>query len=866
MYITNTPKPRKKRLHIRRPEKLLNSQETEGELYLIGTPPVIPIIVNIFNINKLPSTAIPAAPSLWMQQSEPSVWFRDALNTSNPSRGRASAEGSSSARIRRHPHSDVGRRATRNTYRLPAGTRFTAENERAIQKFWTPRLSHLRNYFTKITDMRKWEKVWVVGGHLPIPPAVRRGLTLGLKFSPAPYPRQDYAGSVIAMYSKRATARMNFMRASRAFTQNARIPNKRIEDHPDQKRYREMVRNPHLKPILDQCCLLNTDKNLGVAVVNRIWMREQCEKLLGDRNNYEVFEDSGYVYLKHIIKPFEELIKGAFPDDKQQKYLLGVTGIPWFYSVPKVHKKPMSSRPIVGAHTASTTRASGLLTDYLQSVRRKALRKLDEDQTERFLPIINSAGAKRRMELAYSRGAFAFVSYDFETMYPNMDPDWTRNMILCLLDKVLGNEPFKVTTSARIPYSWSPHSKKVIYDLGGRVSFEIEPHHAGVLIDGTMKHCWMQCEYLPGNLWHQKRGIAMGTNAAPELATLALATFELFHRPSTIGLPICRFIDDLLVAYGYPPTPEEETEVGNSYRESGLKLLPGIPGVFLDMRYSTEKKLTTSMYSKPGNVHQYIQAGTYYTPGAVAGVIIGGLKRINELNSEPVDRLINTIKFLAFLRNRGHSNTKCLSIIKRFEAKPPSNPNTNAKTIRIVCDFTENLNRSKFQRDIELAFPDLNPIAVYRSPPTLGARLNKHPHRYPHARIEYDADVDLLNSISEVDRHVTQAPSEGPRAAERDRQQGLVRHSNYNQSLPPPNTIPFGPQTKFPDWVITDREKLLYQNFSKAQVDRYTDNLRNASLALRHAPAITRAAENLRSKPPPGNKTNFFTGIWGKER
>jgi hypothetical protein len=312
--------------------------------------------------------------------------------------------------------------------------------------------------------------------------------------------------------------------------------------------------------------------------------------------------------------------------------------------------------------------------------------------------------------------------------------------------------------TARDKYQWDKHSAKWLYTYAPKLKLKITPDDILDMITLVMQHCWMYSRYYPGKIFRQCRGLAMGTNSAPMLANLSLAVVEIFnglgysqvtHNWMDWRYPpawnqrdeldkdipdyiVARYIDDILAANTTPQTLQPQLD--QWYCQTGLRLNPGTTtdtGVaFLDMHIAlvTQDELLLSLFSKPGTAHSYHHADSYIHKSVLKGLIIGGLKRINNLNpSDLRRRMYHTLYFIKNLIRRGYSPSFITNTVRKFESTQDDRLPTD---YRIVISYHECIDLSWLRNYMKSIQPDKTKELVFRTQPNLASKVARHYKEY----------------------------------------------------------------------------------------------------------------------------------------
>jgi hypothetical protein len=266
--------------------------------------------------------------------------------------------------------------------------------------------------------------------------------------------------------------------------------------------------------------LLNTDKNLGFALCNLDWYHNQVLTHLNDTLTYKEIDT---VNFEQIATSFRKICNNwefhTWDSETYNKLLKDILSIahkkflPQFHVLPKVHKDPIKSRPILPTIGSITSATSCYLTDQLLPV-------LDHfpwvlKDTFDFVKSIQEFSNTNPVEL--TENDFIMTTADASSLYTNLE---TKICIANIRNFLL---------------------KNFIYPIS-----KIE------LICELLRWVFSNNYFVYNNRKYlQKCGIAMGTNVAPVFANLALAIQEndllIYNKNNKLlytPLFYRRFIDD----------------------------------------------------------------------------------------------------------------------------------------------------------------------------------------------------------------------------------------------------------------------------------------------------------------------------------
>jgi hypothetical protein len=609
-----------------------------------------------------------------------------------------------------------------------------------------------------------------VGTQIPLPRDIYYGLSLGLNFIPMPKKHLTLFETMASTYSK--FGKEIIQDAVDWLSQCVHTSPATKYNSPGQRQYRDMKFNIHYKSIFNDHQLTLTDKKMGSAICHKDWLSQAADKLLSDTTAYKRYPDNAGVVVNRIVIPWNEMMDKNFKQNEVlYEHISGdleykIPHIANFYALPKPLKfdvSPLAARPITGAFNSLTTRASKVLNDILRKLQMMLTRELTKYGLKHLYKVVEHSiesishmnDYSRRINHENADVDIHWETYDFVSMYTNMSYVFIENMVEFLLVEILKipeSYSMKVMLTERSPVIWDSITSKWIHDFAPSKYVYVNNEEILSLITAVMTFSWVYCKDKPGYLWKQTRGMAMGTNAAPPLANLSLAVLEIFigmgydpysnwlewvfPHPDSINpefvvdtLPltpqlIARYIDDLLVANpGGKDSTHVETYLKDLYYLSDLKFTPGAHDdtsvFFLDIQIVTPTPAHAlpqiGMYSKPNSAHEYHPWDSYTPRATHSGIIIGGFKRIQNLNPDPEDRLHRMIIFIQKLTSRGYPLHKIVQIIHDHM----NHPKLIDPDYHIVLDFHEAIKPSYTMQILYQLQRHKNIRVVYRTHPNL---------------------------------------------------------------------------------------------------------------------------------------------------
>lgn len=267
------------------------------------------------------------------------------------------------------------------------------------------------------------------------------------------------------------------------------------------------------------------DKNLGLTACSRTWYLSQVDSHLADRDVYLPLSENdaraAYGRVGAEIRNFCVTFK--LPD-KLSSFLCSCIvpdverlshGFARFYVLPKLHKSPVSSRPIVAAHSFVTTPLSRLCAALLQDLVDPNVVLQDSRALIRFLLSLDVRVPSKRVDEDGQPRRFCLVTFDVNSLYPSMTHVHKQD----LFTAICARQTFRVNDT-ELPSNALCRACELVL--------------ANMLIRFGNRY------------YKQVRGTAMGTPLAPQYANISVGS-RLRRVAATCPAPIVfikSFIDD----------------------------------------------------------------------------------------------------------------------------------------------------------------------------------------------------------------------------------------------------------------------------------------------------------------------------------
>jgi hypothetical protein len=378
--------------------------------------------------------------------------------------------------------------------------------------------------------------------------------------------------------------------------------------------------------------VLPADKNLGPCILERSTYTQLAFKNhLSDNSTYKQLSEeeatSRIAYIQgqivSFLKDFKQVLTD--PDLKYIKRSIAPDHLKdpfsYFYLLPKIHKTPWSTRPIVSCCGSITHGLARWLDQQLQPIVKK-------------LPnyITSSLDLKQKLsQLSLDWSKVRLFTCDAISMYTNIDTD---------------------------------HALIVISDFLRR-----HPAYNDMAVEPIIKALEIVMRNnvfrFGDTFWLQISGSAMGTPPACMYATLYFAINELNFYPKFKQLVpfYFRYIDDGIGAWLIQH--DEATDTAEWERFKTAFIFGNLRWTFSDKETSVDyldltltvdpiSGIHTRIYEKPHNLYLYIPPHSAHQPGILRSTTIGMIKRFYSLSSFQSDFVRSVISFFRRLCTRGY--------------------------------------------------------------------------------------------------------------------------------------------------------------------------------------------------------------------
>ena len=369
----------------------------------------------------------------------------------------------------------------------------------------------------------------------------------------------------------------------------------------------------------DDIVIKACDKNLGIAVLDRMHYINLVNEHLSDDTVYyqetrtqEEIIDEARNKLAALIPSIYQRLKNIAGIERYLNEAMDKTTIPAFHVIPKIHKIPLKGRPIAGAVNWLTTNASSILAWILKS------------HVESMPQVLrDSKSIIKELESLKIPDNAKLITMDVSALYPNMDQLKTI---------------------------------QIVHDLFSSETNSLEEDLTRFILTNSYVE-------FDGKIFKQIDGMAMGTNAAVQLANLYGAVMIEQNDRIAEFIARCtvlykRYIDDLLMIWTGSDSELEEFYVAMNAIHPRLKFTSQLSSrgiAFLDLWIEIQgDHLTISTYQKTMNRYLYVPFTSHHPIATKSGLIKGELIRYARNSSTRVAFNETAQRFFYRLTLRGY--------------------------------------------------------------------------------------------------------------------------------------------------------------------------------------------------------------------
>jgi hypothetical protein len=467
------------------------------------------------------------------------------------------------------------------------------------------------------------------------------------------------------------------------------------------------------------------DKNLGLCVMTIDWYVAEGTRQMRAGNYEQTCDFSMAAMLSkwdHFLAAHGESINYAETKWLRHQRATGRFRLAVFYMLPKLHKTPLTGRPIVASRAWVFTPLSQWLAYHLNKVL---------ETCDTVLASTASIVTKLRSFAHPLDGDVYLVTADASDMYNNIPVDQAILAVGALL--LRRNQPQRLVAAVT----------------------------AGLEL--VLKNNFFTFN---GSTYRQTAGIAMGTPCAPPLAQLFVAGLEEALRAS-LGQQwpalYVRYIDDGFAVFKGRRDRLDTFLAAIQAMHPNLRWTFNVSQkavAFLDLTIwlGRDGRLGHSVHTKALNAFQYIPPFSFHAPAVARGWILTELFRIRRNSSTELARLYACLKFFKRLRKRGYRQDFLSSVFAFEVARQGQAHIARCSRQYMVLPFDRTASvwpyRSVIQEwyeSVPCALVGAAPGVAFKRSATLGSRIVRAQLPPGAALLNSDDDIEIVLSDAEDD-------------------------------------------------------------------------------------------------------------------
>jgi hypothetical protein len=387
------------------------------------------------------------------------------------------------------------------------------------------------------------------------------------------------------------------------------------------------------------------DKNLGTTVIERTIYVTLTNEHLQDTTTYKPLDSNPLeATTKKITALIHQLCDQRLIDTDTHNQLLPPTNprLGYFYTLPKLHKQTLSTRPIISQINHPTRNISQYLHEQLQSTAIKAKTHIQNSQT-----------LQTKLQQLKLTSNIKLFTADITSLYTN------------------------------IPTTEGIDKTTKMYLLDTPKANQLNESLLRSLLHNTLTQ---NVFTFNNNYYRQIQGTAMGTIMAPTYANCYLRYLEEIEQPTNNPnlLLYLRYIDDILGVYDNSNNDFDKllTQLKETYKPLQLTIEHSEDAVnFLDITIKNNKikhLLETTLYKKPENNKKLIPATSNHPQHTLTNILTNEMARRTNLCSNHSEKLAEIANLTHEALSQRYSNKAIYSAtlkLKQKIKKKKENPN-----------------------------------------------------------------------------------------------------------------------------------------------------------------------------------------------
>ena len=441
------------------------------------------------------------------------------------------------------------------------------------------------------------------------------------------------------------------------------------------------------------------DKGGSTVVWQRDWYRAEALRQLSDSVTYEKVPETVNV-MDHLMATLRDRLawlvyQGYLTELEERRILQQPSSLPYFYLLPKVHKKITPStgtypgRPIVATFGSPIHWIDKYITEL----------------TNPLIPLIpgtvpNSASFISQLpEYLPTEGSFTW-SADVCSLYPS-------------IDRARGIDACKRFYEEMLPFLRERHKKCSILPPPDGYTFS-------VLLDTVLNNAYFT--FQNGDAYKQLTGTAMGICISVFFANTYMfdITRHLVQSPPPNVLVMSRFIDDLIfITTGEEGIPELIEGISNDVIRYECTP-PSKRSTFLDIQITLENNgISTEPFVKETANPLYIHPNSYHEKHITNNIPFAQFLRLKRLCNRVEKLQPHYNKLKRILLARGYSPRLITSAMKRASSYSGPVGRDIKNSVRLITAFNADVHKGAITRQLRLLHSRITVLTGISLPPPL---------------------------------------------------------------------------------------------------------------------------------------------------